>query len=243
MSSSETLRIDRPRTTLRELALVKLRNAILHLHFAPGERLVERHLCEQLGVSRTVVREVLRHLETEGLVETVHHHGPVVAVLDPETVEEVYEIRAALEAMAARACAAKGDRAPVKKLERALAAIEAAFAEDDLQTILAQTTSFYETLFLSAGKPVGWEIVRKLNARINSLRAMTLSAPGRSKNGPAEMWRIIEAIRAGNPDRAAAASQAHVMSAYEIARERLGEIGTDRGSVRRTRRPKREEIP
>ena len=70
-SQPDALLIDRPAKTLRQLALEKMREAILTMKFRPGERLVERALCERLGVSRSVVREVLRHLESEGLVETI----------------------------------------------------------------------------------------------------------------------------------------------------------------------------
>lgn len=61
---SSSLKIDRSVKTLRELTLEKMRDAILSAYFKPGERLVERSLCEELGVSRSIVREVLRHLET-----------------------------------------------------------------------------------------------------------------------------------------------------------------------------------
>src|SRR5579864_4950577 len=97
------LKVDRNAKTLRELTLEKLREAIVQGYFRPGARLVERTLCDELGVSRTVVREVLRHLETEGLVEIVARQGPIVARLDPEQVQEIYEIRALLESEAARA--------------------------------------------------------------------------------------------------------------------------------------------
>ena len=72
----ESLRIDTPPVTLREMALERLRNAIIAGLFSPGQRLVERTLCDQLGVSRSVIREVLRHLETEGLIETAPKQGP-----------------------------------------------------------------------------------------------------------------------------------------------------------------------
>src|ERR1700758_4152438 len=111
-----SLKVERHKATLRELALAKMRTAILDAHFRPGERLVERSLCEELGVSRTVVREVLRHLETEGLVDTIPNQGPIVAMLDAETAAEIYEIRALLEGDAAMACALRADEAVFARL-------------------------------------------------------------------------------------------------------------------------------
>src|SRR5215475_14545289 len=110
------LRIDRNAKTLRELTLDKLRGAIVQGYFRPGARLVERTLCDELGVSRTVVREVLRHLETEGLVDMVSRQGPVVARLDPTQVSEIYELRGLLEANAARACARNATPELIEKL-------------------------------------------------------------------------------------------------------------------------------
>src|SRR5579863_5178279 len=108
------LKVDRSAKTLRELTLAKLRGAIVRGYFRPGARLVEWTLCDELGISRTVVREVLRHLETEGLVEIVARQGPVVARLDPTQVAEIYELRGLLEANAARACAENATSEVVK---------------------------------------------------------------------------------------------------------------------------------
>lgn len=104
-----SLKVERPTVTLRELALQKMRTAILDARFLPGDRLVERALCEELGVSRTVVREVLRHLETEGLIQSLPNQGPIVAILDMESAAEIYDIRALLEGEAAMACARLAD--------------------------------------------------------------------------------------------------------------------------------------
>lgn len=215
------LRVQRPTATLRELAIAKLREAILGLRFAPGERLVERRLGESLGVSRTIVREVLSHLEAEGLVETLPHQGPVVARLDAATADQIYEMRLLIEAMAARECARHVDEVGLATLEDALDGIRSAFEARDLAQVIAHTTRFYEALFLGAGKPVAWEITRKLNARINHLRAMTLGSPGRERTGPAEMQRILEAVRARDAGAAEAAAREHVGRAGAIARERL----------------------
>ena len=215
------LRVNRSTKTLRELTLEKLRDAILNQRFKPGERLVERPLCDQLGVSRTVVREVLRHLETEGLVETLSHQGPVVARPDPHSIEEIYELRALLEALAAKACAENASDRDIARLGKALDRIVAAYERADPALVLKYTTEFYEVLFKSSGKLVAWEVVRSLNARVNFLRAMTISTPGRDKSGVAEIRRIVDAIAARDADAAYVASIDHVQAAAKLALQYL----------------------
>ena len=117
------LRIQEAPPTLRELALERMRAAILAQRFEPGARLVEREVGAQLGVSRSVVREVLRHLEAEGLVQTVPHQGPIVAKLDAQTAIQIYEIRGFLEANAAAAAAQKANDLDIAHMEQALADI------------------------------------------------------------------------------------------------------------------------
>ncbi|TKC79265.1 GntR family transcriptional regulator [Trinickia terrae] len=216
-----SLRVERPTTTLRELALEKMRAAIVDAHFHPGERLVERSLCGELGVSRTVVREVLRHLETEGLVASLPNQGPIVATLDADTAAQIYEIRGLLEGDAAMACASHASAAVTARLAECVAQIERAFAARDHQTVLEQTGRFYEAMFEGGGKTVAWEIVQTLNARINRLRALTIASDDRGRQAVAEMTRILEAIAARDPQRAQAAALAHVRRVAEIAAAQL----------------------
>jgi len=206
---------------LREMALERMRHAILNFTYRPGDRLVERSLCERLGVSRTVVREVLRYLEAEGLVEVVPHHGPAVARPDPGQAAEIYEIRALLEADAARACATKATPDHIARMLTAIDRNEAAFALGDSGDVLKGTYDFYETLFECAQKRVAWGIVKPLNARINHLRAMTISTPARGMAAIAEMRRIVAAIDKGDADAAYAASMDHVRVAAGLAQVAL----------------------
>lgn len=217
MNLPASLKVERNTKTLRALALEKMRDAILGRHFQPGDRLVERALCEQLGVSRTVVREVLRHLEAEGLVETLPHQGPIVARLEPEQAAQIYELRAALEALAARACALHASAEDLDRLDAAMVRIEHAFEAGELRAVLDATTDFYQIMFLSAGKTVAWTIVQSLNARISHLRMATLGSAGRGSTGPAEMRRIVDAIRARDAETAEAACLDHVNQAARIA--------------------------
>ncbi|MBN9080450.1 MAG: GntR family transcriptional regulator [Rhizobiales bacterium 62-17] len=212
--------------SLRELALEKMRDAIIESHFKPGARLVERDLCTQLGVSRTIVREVLRHLESEGLVSTTGTRGPIVALTTPEQAMQIYEIRGALEGMAAKACA-QGNKAEIADaLDAALERIRSAYRKRDMNRVLSETSEFYRTLFESAGRDVAWGVVSALTARINRLRSMTIRTPGRDANGPAQMQRIVDAIRKGNGDAAARAAQEHVAQASAIARDVLADSAT-----------------
>lgn len=211
------LRVDRSTKTLRERTVERLRDAILNFQFKAGDRLVERSLCEKLGVSRTVVREALRHLEAEGFVETLPQQGPAVAKPDIGQAAQVYEIRALLEAEAARAAARIATPSDVARLAAANAAIQAAFADGTGRDVLRATTAFYELLFAIAGKSVAWQLVQGLNARINYLRAMTISRPNRSVDANAEMLRIVEAIARGDGRAAAKASFDHVETVKNLA--------------------------
>jgi len=211
------LKVDRTAKTLRELSLEKMRSAILDGHFKPGERLVERSLCEQLDVSRSIVREVLRHLETEGLVESVPHQGPVVATLSADRAAQVYEIRALLEGHAANLCAQRASDAALKQLGELNARIQQAFVAGDYPEVVTRTTAFYEALFAGAGLAMAWEIVQSLNARINRLRLMTIGSAGRQKDAAAEMERIVKALRKRDAQAAQAAAEAHVRRVAAIA--------------------------
>lgn len=216
-----SLKVERRTTTLRELALEKMRTAILEAHFQPGERLVERSLCEGLGVSRTVVREVLRHLEAEGLVDSIPNQGPIVAVIDSDTAAQIYEIRALLEGDAAMACARHAGDGVVSRLADCIAHIELAFEARDHQAVRELTTTFYEAMFHGGGRHVAWEIVQTLNARINRLRAMTISSEDRGRQAVAEMNLILDAIRSHDARGARDAAMAHVARVAVIAAQLL----------------------
>ncbi|MCY1164659.1 MAG: GntR family transcriptional regulator [Pseudomonadota bacterium] len=220
-TQTSSIKVDRSTKTLRELTLESMRGAIFSGHFKPGERLVERNLCEQLDVSRSVVREVLRHLETEGLVESIPHQGPVVASLDADRAAQIYELRALLEGHAARLCAEKASDATIQRLGELNDHIQAAFSEDDFHEVMVRTSAFYEAMFIGSGLTMAWDVVQSLNARINRLRAMTISSIGRKAEAAAEMERIVQALRNRDPQAAQEASQAHVRRVAEIAAQRL----------------------
>lgn len=214
------LRIETPPATLREIALDRMRRAIISGLFEPGQRLVERTLCEQLGVSRSVIREVIRHLEAEGLV-VMAKQGPVVASLNWDDARQIYEIRAALESTAVADCARVADARIKAKLRRALDELDRTSKQSSPPGILDATTEFYETIFAASGHNIAWDIVSRLNSRISRLRVMTLSTANRTTSGPAQIREIYAAIERNDPKAAAEACRAHVAAAATIAQTLL----------------------
>jgi DNA-binding GntR family transcriptional regulator len=164
-----------------------------------------------------VVREVMRHLEAENLVQTIPHHGLIVAKLDAGQAAEIYEIRAQFESNAARACAERANLKQLAALRKALEGIEKAYLVPDHAAVLASTTRFYEAMFQGAQQPIAWEIVERLNGRISRLRALTIMSPTRMVTGPAQLRQIYAAIAARDPEAAAEACREHVRSAAVLA--------------------------
>jgi len=120
MIVTPSLRIVQDTTSLRERTTAVLRNAILTMRFEPGERLVERQLCLEVGVSRTCIRESMRHLEAEGLVRREHNKGVVVSSITATEATEIYEVRKILEAKMIEKMIRRLDPVVVTTLETAL---------------------------------------------------------------------------------------------------------------------------
>jgi len=214
-------KIDQPPQTLRDIVQERMREAIISGQFAPGERLVERPLCDQLGVSRTVIRETIRYLEAEGLVEILPGKGPIVARLSWEDARQIYDIRQMLETAAATACAQNMTPQLAAALQDALQALQEAVAAGVPGPMLRATTEFYRIIFEGAGHNVAWEITQRLNGRISRLRAVTLSTQDRQKPGPAHMESICKAIVSGDAGAAREAIEQHLGDAKRTAQRLL----------------------
>ena len=195
----------------------KLRNAIMTGYFKPGERLVEAKLCELMQVSRASVREALRRLEAERLVTIVPNRGPSVAEITWSEAEQIYQVRAILEGEAAAMLATRATPADVKQMRKSLAAFAEAAAEDDPIGRLSATGQFYDVLLAGCGNEIIREILEGLNARINFLRARSMSRPERARYSLAEMRRILAAIQKGDQQAARKAAVEHVTAACGAA--------------------------
>ncbi|MGH8869825.1 MAG: GntR family transcriptional regulator [Actinomycetes bacterium] len=217
------LRVSVVAAPVREQVLTKLRQAIFNRTFAPGQRLVERQLCELTGVSRTTIREALRQLEAEGLVTMAAHRGPIVRQTSLEEAADLYAVRAVLEALAGQLFTQRASDAQVDALEEAVNRIERESEEGSPTALLAAKDHFYDVLLDGAGNETVLWVLDSLRARVTFLRATSLQRPGRSAESLNELRVLIDAIRRRDGDAAWAACAQHVDRARAVAQEVLRE--------------------
>jgi DNA-binding GntR family transcriptional regulator len=213
--------VGRVAAPLREQVVTLVRDAILGFRLKPGQRLVERELVEQLGISRPTVREVLRQLAVEGLVTVVPQRGAVVTALSRDDAADLYEMRASLEALAVRRFVQRATPEHVAELRAAVDEIERTARSAEPQDQLQAKDHFYDVLFRGCGSPPLQQTVAGLQARVRLLRATSLSEPGRPQEAAAELRAVVDAVEAGDAEAAATACARHVDNAARTALSRL----------------------
>lgn len=218
--------VGRVAAPLREQVVTLVRDAILGFRLQPGQRLVERELVEQLGISRPTVREVLRQLAVEGLVTVVPQRGAIVTALSPDDAADLFEMRASLEALAVRRFVQRATPEHVAALRAAVDEIERTARSAEPQDQLRAKDRFYDVLFTGSGSAPLQQTVAGLQARVRLLRATSLSEPGRPQQAAAELRAVVDAVEAGDADAAAVACTRHIENAARTALARLTPGGT-----------------
>jgi len=195
MPATASLRIVQTQPTLREMTADRLREAIFSMHFKPNERLVERDLCDQTGVSRTCVREALRHLESEGLVERRPNKGLYVTAITSDEARQIYEVRGALEPMVARLFVKRATEDELKALRQTVAQTNSALNGKQMRDYVKGFDDFYDVLLRGSGNEVARRILQALHARITYLRTVTATKASlaRKRETVALMRGIAEA--------------------------------------------------
>lgn len=216
--------IGRVAAPLREQVIATLRQAILDFDLKPGQRLVERELIERLGVSRTTVREALRQLTSEGLVTVVPQKGATVSAPSLDEAADLYEVRAALESLVVRRFVDRAGEEQVAALRGHLDRLtELADAGADMRTMLAVKDEFYAVLIAGAGSSVLQQLLERIHARVQVLRATSLSQPGRAIDMIKELRALVDALDQRDGALAAAVMSAHVRAAAKTAFSNLAE--------------------
>lgn len=199
-----------------EKVYLALRDGIAGGTFAPGERLGEVELAERLGVSRTPVREALRRLESEGLIETLPNRGARVRSWTMYEITEVYELRALLESRAAGRAARFRTEDESAQLYELCAEMENAASQEplpDLELVAAKNAEFHALVLASARSPLLAEMSSSVT--MVSLMAKAFSVFGRERLAQSmyQHRELADAITAHNQTWAEAVMRAHVLSA------------------------------
>jgi DNA-binding GntR family transcriptional regulator len=212
---------------LRRQVLEELRRAIITGRLAPGARLVERELIAMLGVSRTVIREALRQLESEGLIVANANRGLAVRELTLTEAKDLYTIRAVLEGLAARLFVENADSGQVERLREALEATIEAYRNGEPEQVLEAKNEFYDVLFEGAASETLSTMIATLHARVSRWRALGLGHPRRSEQRSKEsvtvLRSLLTAIEDRDPDRAEAIARKDVTKAAAEVVKLLGE--------------------
>ena len=210
-------RVERIAAPLRHSITESIRNAIAAGYFKAGDRLPERELCEMTGVSRTLVREALRQLESEGTIQVLPHRGPIVARLSPEDAEGIYQVRAELEGLASELFTVKASQTQRQQLERAFDELKQSISNPDPLARLNAKNGFYACLVEGAGNRALGTSLRMLNARVALLRATSMQAPGRIEASIGELAELMEALAEKHAGKARKAAVRHVRNAAKAA--------------------------
>jgi DNA-binding GntR family transcriptional regulator len=210
-------RVERVAAPLRHSVTESIRYAIAVGRFKVGDRLPERELCEMTGVSRTLVREALRQLESEGLIVVRPHRGPVVARVTAEQAEGIYQVRIELEGLACELFAERATPEQREALNRAFKNLKKSLKDPDPLARLSAKNHFYDCLINGSGNEALGTSLRMLNARVMLLRATSMQAPGRSAESIAELAELLEALNAKDGKRARELAARHVRNAAKAA--------------------------
>jgi len=191
----------------------ELRRAIVERRYKPGERLVESRLAAELGVSRIPVREAIRVLASEGLVEVADRRGASVARMSRQDVLETIELRALLEGQNARLAARRRDAQVQKRITAVLDKGARAVATGRFDQLAALNQQFHDELTLASANNVLAELLTRLRDRTEMLFAPT--KPSRQSQAWDEHAAILRAIVAGDEHVAATLAAHHVTRAGE----------------------------
>lgn len=203
--------------SLREQVADVIRERIVTGDLAPGTRLVERTLAEKLGVSRVPVRDALHQLHGEGFLTQESRSGMVVTSIDRRMVEELFDVREALEVLGVRQAAERATPAQIQQLRAELEGSAAALRRGDTDAFDAFNRRFHDLLNEMADNATLAMIMQPLAGRLRWLL-------GQNQDGArmqAEHAELYEAIAAGDTERATAAARSHVHSSRELAFEVL----------------------
>jgi len=200
---------------LREVVCETLRNAIVAGVLKPGERLMEIQVSEELGVSRTPVREAIRKLELEGFVVMIPRRGTYVSDLSIKDINEVFEVRTALDILAAGLAAERITADELEQMERLLVELGECIEQKDIDKIVQADSEFHDLLYSASRNKRLEGIINNLREQLTRFRSLSMSYPGRLKEMMGEHTRMVESLGQRNVSLAKRLAGEHMANAEQ----------------------------
>lgn len=211
-------KVQRHAAPVRHQVVQSLREDILDGALAPGERLLENALCESYGVSRTVVREALRQLESEDLITMLPGRGPIVTVLTAHDIKALYEVRRSLEGLAGELFARNATDEQAAGLAALLERMESSYLHGTVSSREQSKAEFYERLLEGGGNPVLESSLRGVHTRIGLFRRYAFLDEHRVAISMQELRQVVHhAAVLRDPVAARLHCEQHIQLAGELA--------------------------
>lgn len=199
-----------------EIAHASLREAIVKGDLEPGQRLVELQLSEQMKTSRIPVREALKKLEQDGLVEKLAGGGFVVKNLSRSEVEETFGIRAVLESYAAYLATELLNDATFGKLKASIDAYREALGRDDTQKLMQLNTQFHELIYRAAGSRQLYGLINNFRDFMSRYRKVLLTRIDYARISLHDHEELLEAMKERDKERVERLVKKHVLRGKDI---------------------------
>jgi DNA-binding GntR family transcriptional regulator len=224
--------LQRPETLTSAVARF-IRDAIMRGDYLPGQALPEVWQAEQLQTSRGTIREALRTLADQGLVETIPHRGSFVATLTPRKAYEIYTLRAELESYAVRLAMERGGYGPadLDALRATLAQLDVTQREVDQFELAEVDMQFHELLSHGSGHQVLLDTLGSLRLQMRQFIVYTKLMGSDEEPEFATHQRLLASVEAGDTEAAAAAVRHHILEAGQLLMRKLACTNSDDESL------------
>jgi DNA-binding GntR family transcriptional regulator len=214
--------------TASSTAVEMIRQAIVDGRLAPGQRLTEERLARELGISRTPVREALKVLQSEGLVDAAPNRSATVRSYEPSDLDDMYQLRALLEGHAARRAAGRLSDAQLRELRASCERFEAMSAEDDLRELVRENFVFHNAILEAAGSVRLAEMVRQVVELPLVYKSYIWYSPEQTRISQHYHRQITHALELRDAERAELVMKEHVLEARDVL---IAHIGAERPPV------------
>lgn len=206
---------------LRDVVFKTLRRGILTGELKPGERLLEIHLANRLGVSRTPIREAIRKLELEGLVTMIPRRGAEVANITEKNLKDVLEVRGALESLAIELACDRISEEKKEELREQLERVETAVSTEDAGAIASADVAFHDAIVEASGNLRLTQIVSKLGEQMYRYRFEYLKDTSKHPQILREHRAMYESILDRDKEKAARSVRAHIANQEEAIMRKI----------------------